>query len=87
MYKHVLKHAAGSRPKEAEPQPNTASKPDSAAPKTRPSAPSPFSDKARALLFGEHSEEDPTPSPSQDPDKEQKNKLNNSLRPSSRGTP
>ena len=72
VYKQVLKRAADSRPKEAEPQPNTASKPDSAAPKTRPSAPSPFSDKARALMFGEHAEEDPTPSPSPDQDNEEK---------------
>jgi transposase-like protein len=76
VYKQVLKHAADSRPKEAEPQPNTASKPDAVTPKTRPSAPSPFSDKARALIFGENAAEDPTPSSktSQDQDQEQKKK-------------
>ncbi len=73
VYKQVLKHAAYSRPKEAEPRPDAASMPDSAAPQTRPGAPSPFSEKARTLIFGETPVADSTlsakTSPDQDPKK------------------
>ena len=63
VYKQVLKHAADRRPNRAEPQPDTTCKPDSDAPKARPDAPSPFSDHARALIFGESPVEHPTSSP------------------------
>ncbi len=62
-----------SRPNAAEPQqPDAASTPNSAAPQTRPGAQSPFSENARTLIFGETPAADPTPSPSQAQDKEQK---------------
>ncbi len=73
VYKQVLKQAADSRPNTAEPQPDAASTPDSA-PQTRRGASSPFSDKARTLIFGETPAADATPSVKRrsDQDSEQK---------------
>ena len=85
VYKHVLKHAADSRPKEAEFEPNTAS-PSDVPPKARPSAPSPFSDRVRTLIFGEeNSAEDATPSAK--PQEQKKNQPPSFLKPSSDHTP
>ena len=76
VYKQVLKQAADSRPNTAEPQPDAASTPDSA-PQTRRGASSPFSDKARTLIFGETPAADATPSVKRrsDQDSEQKKQI------------
>ncbi len=75
IYKQILKEAATSRPTKAD----TTAAPVPA--KTRPGAPSPLSDQAHALIFGDPPTEDPTAK------HKKKRNASTASKPPPRGTP
>lgn len=72
VYRQVLKHAADSRPQAAESASDPATTPDAAVPQTPSRAPSPFSDRARALMYGQDPDADAHAPTDSDPDAPQK---------------